>query len=141
LPSRLDKQQEFHMIEGSCLCGGAGWQLDTLPESATACSCTACRRYGTLWAYGYEGENIRVTGQTIPYIRGSSLSFNFCPKCGNLMFWRGLKPNEQGRLRIAVNLRMAEPEPIAAVPIDHFDGLDKWEDLPSDGKCIKDMWF
>ena len=47
----------------------------------------------------------------------------------------------QGRRRIAVNLRMAEPGPIAHVPIDHFDGLDTWEDLPPDGRCIKDMWF
>ena len=26
------------------------------PEGATACNCTACRRYGALWAYGHEGE-------------------------------------------------------------------------------------
>jgi hypothetical protein len=36
---------------------------------------------------------------------------------------------------------MTEPGPIAGVPIDHFDGLDKWEDLPRDDRCIKDMWF
>jgi hypothetical protein len=27
------------------------------------------------------------------------------------------------------------------VPIDHFDGLDKFEDLPRDGKCVADVWF
>jgi hypothetical protein len=27
-----------------------------MPESATACNCTACRRNGVLWAYDYEGE-------------------------------------------------------------------------------------
>ena len=27
------------------------------------------------------------------------------------------------------------------LPIDHFDGLEKWEDLPRDGKCIRDLWF
>lgn len=36
---------------------------------------------------------------------------------------------------------MTEPGPIARIPIDHFDGLDKWEDLPRDDRCIKDMWF
>ena len=129
------------MLEGTCLCRSTTWQLDEMPESATACNCTACRRYGALWAYGYEGENIRVTGEIIAYVRGDSLSFNVCAKCGNLMSWRGLKVNEQGRRRVAVNLRMTEPAPIAEVLIDHFDGLDKWEDLPSDGKRIKDMWF
>jgi hypothetical protein len=42
---------------------------------------------------------------------------------------------------MAVNLRLTEPEPIAHLPIDHFDGLDKWEDLPPDGRCIRDLWF
>ena len=116
-------------------------KFDELPESATACSCTACRRYGVLWAYGHEGENITVTGETTSYIRGNALSFNFCPKCGNVSHWRGLKTNEEGKRRIAVNLRLTEPGPIGHIPIDHFDGLDKWEDLPRDGRCIKDMWF
>ena len=129
------------MLEGACLCGSTRWKLDELPESATACSCTACRRYGVLWAYGHEGENITVTGETTSYIRGNALSFNFCPKCGNVSHWRGLKTNEEGKRRIAVNLRLTEPGPIGHIPIDHFDGLDKWEDLPRDGRCIKDMWF
>jgi hypothetical protein len=129
------------MLEGSCHCGSARWQLNEMPESATACSCTACRRYGALWAYGYEGENISVSGETTAYVRGSSLSFNFCPKCGGVTHWRGRQPNAEGRRRIAVNLRTTEPGPIASVPIDHFDGLEKWEDLPRDGRCIKDMWF
>jgi hypothetical protein len=129
------------MIEGSCHCGSARWTLAELPESATACNCTACRRYGVLWAYGYEGENIKVSGATKPYIRGEWLSFNFCPNCGGLTHWRGLKTDDQGRRRIAVNLRMAEPGPIAHLPVDHFDGLEKWEELPRDCRCIKDMWF
>ena len=44
------------MLEGSCLCGAVRWHYDDFPESATACNCSACRRYGALWAYGYEGE-------------------------------------------------------------------------------------
>ena len=129
------------MLEGSCLCGATSWRLSEMPDCATACNCTACRRYGALWAYGYETENITVAGDTIAYVRGESLSFNVCAKCGNLISWRGLKPNEQGRRRMAVNLRMTEPGPIADVPIDHFDGLEKWEDLPRDGRNVKDMWF
>lgn len=129
------------MIEGTCHCRSARWTLSELPESATACNCTACRRYGVLWAYGYEGENIHVSGPTTAYIRGDSLSFNFCAACGCVTHWRSLQPDAQGRRRIAVNLRMTEPGAIAHVPIDHFDGLENWEDLPRDGRCIKDMWF
>jgi hypothetical protein len=129
------------MLEGACLCGAARWRLNVMPESATACNCTACRRYGVLWAYGHEGEDITVSGDTTPYVRGTALSFNFCPTCGAVSHWRGLKTDEQGRRRIAVNLRLTEPGPIADLPIDHFDGLDTWDDLPRDGRCVKDLWF
>lgn len=129
------------MLVGSCHCGAARWLLSAMPESATACNCTACRRYGVLWAYGYEGEDITVSGPTTAYVRGNSLSFNFCPQCGGVTHWRGLKADDKGRWRIAVNLRMTEPDPIAHLPIDHFDGLVNWEDLPRDGRCIADLWF
>ncbi len=117
------------------------WQFDGLPESATACNCTACRRYAALWAYGYEGHGIDVAGETKAYVRGDSLGFHFCPNCGCIAYWRGLQAGKDGRRRIAVNLRLTEPEAIAHLPIDHFDGFDKWEDRPRDGRCIRDMWF
>ncbi len=33
---------------------------------------------------------------------------------------------------MAVNLRLALPEAVADLPIDHFDGLDTFDDRPSD---------
>ena len=129
------------MLEGSCLCGSVRWRYGGMPESATACSCTACRRYGVLWAYGFEGEEIQLSGSTRAYVRGDSLGFHFCPECGCVAYWRGLEPNKDGRRRVAVNLRLTEPEPIADVPIRHFDGLDTWKDLPADGRCVREMWF
>ncbi len=129
------------MIHGSCLCGAVQWQFEGLPEAATACNCTACRRYGVLWAYDYEGEGIKVSGPTQPYIRGKALAFHFCPACGCVAYWRSLKLNEEGRRRIAVNLRLTEPDAVAKVPIDHFDGFGSFEDLPRDGRCVADYWF
>lgn len=112
-----------------------------MPESATACNCTVCRRYGVLWIYGYEGHGVDVSGETKAYIRGEAISFHFCPNCGCVTHWRGLKAEEDGRRRLAVNLRLTEPGPVANIPIDHFDGLDKFEDLPRDGRCVGDHWF
>ncbi|KAB2942284.1 MAG: GFA family protein [Hyphomicrobium sp.] len=129
------------MIEGTCLCGAVRWSFDGLPQSATACNCTACRRYGVLWAYDYENERIRISGPTRAYIRGRHLGFHFCPDCGCVAYWRGLVPDAHGRRRIAVNLRLAEPGAVAAIIIDHFDGLESFEDLPRDGRCVADMWF
>ena len=49
--------------------------------------------------------------------------------------------DSDGRRRMAVNLRLTEPGPVAHLPIDHFDGLDTFDDLPRDGRCVADMWF
>jgi hypothetical protein len=100
-----------------------------------------CRRYGALWIYDFEGEGIVVSGPTKSYVRGTGVAFNFCPECGCVAFWRGQQVMADGRRRIAVNLRLTEPEPIADVPVDRFDGLDKFEDLPRDGRCVSDLWF
>ncbi len=134
------------MLEGSCHCGGVTWKLAAMPESATACNCTVCRRYGVLWAYGYEGEDegeeVRAKGVTTAYARGDkSIGFHFCPGCGCVAYWRSVLPGQDGRRRIAVNLRLTEPEPIAHLPIDHFEGLVKFEDLARDGRCVADLWF
>lgn len=129
------------MIEGSCHCGAVRWRFDGTPDGATACNCTVCRRYGVLWAYDHEGEGITVSGPTQSYIRGKAVSFHFCAACGCVAFWRALTVDEAGRRRIAVNLRLAEPETVAKIPIDHFDGLGAFEDLPRDGRCVADYWF
>jgi hypothetical protein len=94
-----------------------------------------------LWIYDFEGEGIVVSGPTKPYVRGKAIEFHFCPSCGCVAFWRAQRKDEEGKTRIAVNLRLSEPEQIGEIPIDHFDGLDKFDDLPRDGKCVKDMWF
>ena len=129
------------ILEGSCLCGAVHWKFQGLPEAATACNCTACRRYGVLWAYDYEDEGIKVSGKTLAYVRGKALEFHFCPVCGCVAFWRAQQKGPEGRRRIAVNLRLAEPDAVAQVPIDHFDGLNAFEDLPRDGRCVADYWF
>lgn len=132
-------------ITGSCHCGKCGWELDGETGSITACNCTLCRRYGALWAYDYEGERIRLTGKTSFYVREDvdqpQLEIRFCPACANVVAWRGLHTDDNGRRRIAVNVRLAEPDNVAEERIDHFDGLVRFEDLPSDGKCVKDLWF
>ena len=130
------------MIEGSCHCGAVRWRFEGMPGGATACNCTVCRRYGTLWAYDYDGEGIKVTGPTRAYVWGDkTIGFHFCPACGCVAYWRAREAGKDGRYRIAVNLRLAEPDAVAAIPIDHFDGLDSFDDLPRDGKCVKDYWF
>jgi hypothetical protein len=133
------------MLTGTCLCGAAHWTLEGDPGSITACNCTLCRRYGALWAYDYENELIRIDGPTAAYARAEapnpSLEILFCPTCACVLSWRGLRTGADGRRRIAVNMRLAPPELVADLPIDHFDGLATFTDLPSDGRCVRDLWF
>jgi hypothetical protein len=133
------------VLKGSCHCGSAHWTFEGDPGPATACNCTLCRRYGALWAYDYENERIRIAGPVASYTRADSanptLEILFCRKCAGVLSWRGLRPDKDGRRRMAVNLRLAPAEAVAGLPIDHFDGFDTFEDLPRDGRCVRDMWF
>lgn len=129
------------MIQGACHCGAVKWEFDAMPEGATACNCTVCRRYGVLWIYDVENEGVRVSGPTTAYVRGKHVAFHFCPTCGCVAYWRALQAGDDGRRRLAVNLRLTEPDAVAHVPIDHFDGLVSFDDLPRDGKCVGDYWF
>ena len=132
-------------IGGTCHCGKCGWRLLGDPGSITACNCTLCRRYGALWAYGYENETVTVTGPTGSYRRveleNPHLEVLFCTACACVLAWRGLHLYDDGRRRMAVNVRLAAPEDVLDLRIDQFDGLDRFEDLPSKGRCVRDLWF
>lgn len=133
------------MLRGTCHCGAAGWTLEGDPGSITICNCTLCRRYGVLWAYDYESERVNVHGPSGSYTREGkavpALEILFCRKCACILSWRGLRLEQDGRRRMAVNVRLAPPEAVADLTIDRFDGLDSFEDLPTDGRCVRDYWF
>jgi hypothetical protein len=135
---------EDQVLSGACHSGAARWTMRGDPGSITACNRTLCRRYGALWAYDYENERITLEGPTGAYCRPGkadpALEIVFCPTCAGVVAWRGLRVGAGGRRRMAVNVRLAEPDAVAGLVIDHFDGLDGFEDLPSTGKCVKDLW-
>ena len=136
---------EGTVLNGICHCGSCQWTLEGDPGSITACNCTLCRRYGALWAYDYEDERIRLTGPVRAYRRAGkadpALEILFCPDCAGVLAWRGLRLRDDGRRRMAVNVRLAPPAAVADLAIDQFDGLDTFEDLPSHDRCVRDLWF
>ena len=129
-------------MKGYCHCQQVQWTFTGAIDGVTACNCTVCRRYGVLWLYGHEGVDVTVTGKTEVYLWGSkSIGFHFCGSCGCVAFWRQISVGKDGKRRLAVNVRLAEkPDLIMDLPIDHFDGFDKFEDIPRDGKCVRDLW-
>jgi hypothetical protein len=129
------------MVSGTCHCGAVSWTFEGMPKSATSCTCTVCRRYAVLWAYGHEGENIKVLGPTKAYIRmEKNIGFHFCETCGCIAYFLDVEPDKNGRREIGVNLRLAEPEDVAAIPIRRFDGLTAWKDMPDRGEHVRDLW-
>jgi len=132
------------MLKGTCLCGRAGWTLEGDIDSVTACNCTLCRRYGALWVYGYEGVRANLFGETQTYTRSSkpypALELHFCAECGGMTGYRSLSLEADGRRKIAVNVRLAPPESVLDKNVEHFDGLDTFEDLPSNGQIVRDLW-
>ena len=64
-----------------------------------------------LWIYGHEAEDVALIGESRIYrTAAGGLEWHFCPTCGCVAFWRSRHPEADGRLRIAVNVRLAEPE-------------------------------
>jgi hypothetical protein len=120
------------MIEGSCHCGAVRWTYRGQPDEVLNCNCSLCRRTAARWAYGHD-DTITVTappGGTIRYVQGDGLLATVsCATCGCTTHWQGLT-RQDGRLRIAVNMRMADPAILAAIPIKDFDGADSWAPLP-----------
>ncbi len=114
-------------LHGACHCGECSWVLNGEPQAALRCNCTVCRRYGALWVYGYDEQNISIQGATLPYQPADSLAFHACSNCRGLMYWRALEPNDEGFYRVGLNLRMADPGVVADLPLDQFDGLDTWQ--------------
>jgi hypothetical protein len=87
---------------------------------------------------------VAVLGTTRTYRRigkhDPALEIVFCGSCAGVLAWRGLRLEADGRRRMAVNIRLADLDTVGDLPIDHFDGLDSFEDLPSSGKVVRDLW-
>jgi hypothetical protein len=52
-----------------------------------------------------------------------------------------MKRESEGAAGLQSMWRLTEPDAIAQVPIDDFDGLNTFDDLPRDGRCVADYWF
>ncbi len=131
----------MHALESSCHCGAVRISVALAPEEVIDCNCSLCRRYGALWAYGWRDEEIHVAGPTRIYRRGTAIDFHFCETCACVVSWQTPEPGADGRRWMAVNLRLAEPEDVAEIPVARFEGLHTFKDLGQDGRRVKDLWF
>jgi len=104
---------------GSCHCGRIRLILRETPADAGDCNCSLCRRVGGLWHHTTPA-NVTVTGEAQGYVQGDCMITNWrCPHCGNATHWTAIDPDYD---RMAVNLRMFEPELWRDLPRRFIDG-------------------
>lgn len=118
------------VLTGSCHCGAVQVEIPRRPRSVTACNCSICRRYGTLWAY-YKADDVRVTakrGATQTYSWGDRrMRFVRCKTCGCIINWERIRP--QPGARRGVNLRNFDPAMVDALRVRLLDGAKSWKYL------------
>jgi hypothetical protein len=103
------------------------FELRAVPAWITDCNCSVCRRICGLWAHGDRDDIAisRAPDATIAYVWGDrTLARHTCRTCGCTTHWESLQPEVSRRM--AVNLRMAEPEAIKSIRVRRFDGADTW---------------
>ncbi|WP_342078472.1 hypothetical protein [Yoonia sp. SS1-5] len=78
-----------------------------------------------MWIYARIPQ-VTITGPTDTYTHGDrELAFHSCKICGCITHWENLAL-EGPDARMAVNLRLADPDVMASVPVRYFDGADSW---------------
>jgi hypothetical protein len=115
------------MLTGQCHCGKVTVTIPGAPVAMTLCNCSMCRRTGMLTAY-FPQAKVQIDGHpdhTETYVWGDrTLQFVRCQRCGCVMCWEPLKPNDDGRM--GVNMRNFDPVMLADVRLRRFDGAASW---------------
>lgn len=126
----MAERQAQPPLEGSCHCGAVRIALPSLPETATSCNCSLCRRTGGIWAF-YALGTVAIQGHpehTEAYVWGDRTLANFrCRTCGIPTHWEPLDASPGARH--GVNLRNFAPELLESVLVRRFDGARTWEFL------------
>jgi len=114
-------------VHGSCHCGAVRLTLPWLPETATRCNCSLCRRVGGTWAY-YPVGRVVIEGHpehTQGYAWGDkTLTTVRCAHCGSVTHWDPLNDASAGRH--GVNLANFDPQVLASTTVRRFDGAESW---------------
>ena len=104
---------------GSCHCGAIRLILRETPPDAASCNCSLCRRTGGLWHH-CAPDLISVEGSGVAYRQGDCMLDTWhCGTCGCTTHWT---PVDLESPRMAVNLRMYDPDLWEALPLRLIDG-------------------
>ena len=118
-------------ILGTCHCKATRFEVDTLPESVTSCTCTFCAKRGALWVY-YAEDQVRILSETSPgvYAPGGLNQHHFCATCGCGTFsvtpdWSTGEP-DMSRSRVGLSARLFDDIDLKMIPHNEVDGRNLW---------------
>ncbi|HCF24719.1 MULTISPECIES: GFA family protein [unclassified Novosphingobium] len=104
---------------GSCHCGAITLVLRETPADVAECNCSLCRRTGGLWHHTVPAM-VTAAGTGVAYRQGDCMLDTWhCATCGCTTHWTPVDPDYP---RMAVNLRMFEPELWQNLPRRFIDG-------------------
>ncbi|HEV7719413.1 MAG TPA: GFA family protein [Arsenicitalea sp.] len=118
-------------ITGSCHCGATRFQIETAPQSVTACTCAFCSKTGALWAYYTPGE-VKFTSNTADGLYAPNLNrHHFCAICGCTTFgesptWSLDGTADFSKPKLAINARLLDDVDLARIPVATIDGRNLW---------------
>src|SRR5512132_1706666 len=123
-------------LEGSCQCGGVGFEVTGPFIILTYCHCTTCKKLSG----GVGTANGRVRSESIRVLRGADLlrtyqpeegsAKTFCSVCGSNLFGGGWPESEESSVRLSAIDSPFDERPEA----HHFvRSVAPWESLPDDG--------
>jgi hypothetical protein len=118
-------------IKGSCYCGATRFEIEAVPESVTACTCSFCARTGALWAY-YAPDEVRFTSRDSDGVFAPRLNrHHFCSVCGCTTYgesptWSLDGTADFSKPRFAINARLLEDVDLAAIKRVEIDGRNLW---------------
>lgn len=119
-------------VTGSCHCGATRFEVDSPPETVTACTCSICSKRGALWAY-YSPRQVRFTSDEAKSTyqwQTRMVKLNFCSVCGCTTYnespdFSTGEPDFE-HPRIAVNARLFDDFDLETVPVEKIDGKNLW---------------
>jgi hypothetical protein len=121
------------IINGSCHCGKAQFEVTEATTDVTNCTCSLCSKRGALWAY-YKPAQFRLTSSpedVATYQWGSrTVKHHFRASCGCGTYskspdWSTRKPDFDNP-KVAVNARLFYDFNLDAVPGTTIDGRNLW---------------
>lgn len=125
-------------FEGSCLCGGVGFQARGETKWCAHCHCRMCQKAhgaGYVTWVGVANENFTLVGDpgTLVWFESSAQGQRgFCSRCGSSLFFRSTRWPGETHITLANFDGPIDRQPQANVFFDsHVEWMPVDKDLPS----------